>query len=85
MDKKLKCLFGIGLLSVVREPHAFGYFHIRKCCFERRIFRAARIYAKADNTIAFAHMAYPHLFEQDAVFRTLNAIIVFAAAESVPH
>ena len=73
------------MLSVVGEPLAFAYFHICKDCLEGGIFRAAGVDAELDFTSGLVHVADAHLLELDAIFGTLDAEIVFAAAKAVPH
>ena len=78
-------LFFIGGLPVMDQPFALSDFHVRKNCCEGRVLRAAGIDAESDPVSAFPHMTYPHLGKPFTIPRTLDAIIILSAAESVPH
>ena len=78
-------LFFVGGLPVMSQPFALSDFHVRKNCREGGAFRAAGIDAESDPFRALPHMTYPHLGEPFTVLRTLYAIIILSAAESVPH
>ena len=49
------------------------------------VFRRTGVDAESDRAGAFMQMADAHLMEDRAVGRMLNAVIIFAAAEPVPH
>jgi len=73
------------LLTIVGEPLAFAFYHIRKDCLEGGILRAAGVDPELDFCNSLMHVADAHLPEPNAVFGAFDAEIVFTAAEAVPH
>ena len=70
---------------IVCRPFTFRHFHDCKNRPERRIFRAAGIYPKSNRIFRIPHMANTHLLICYTIMRTFNAIVIFPAAESIPH
>ena len=75
----------VRLLAIMRRPLAFGQFHMGENCLERGIFRRAGVDAETDLSAALPHMADTHLWKMLAVSGTLDAVVIFTAAEAVPH
>lgn len=75
----------IRLLPIVCRPFTFRHFHVCKNRPERRIFRAAGINPKSNRTFRIPHMTNTHLLVCYTIIRTFNAIVIFPAAESIPH
>ena len=75
----------VRLLPVMCFPSAFRDLHIREYRLEAGILRAAGIYAIADLSFSFPHMADPHQAKVLSVLRTFYTIVILAPAEPVPH
>lgn len=75
----------VRLLPIMSLPGALSDLHIREHCRKARVLRAAGINAKAYLPDAFPHMTNSHLRKMLAILRTLNAVIIFPAAEPIPH
>ena len=58
---------------------------VRKNSFEGGILWRAGINAELDFVMPPIHMANAHLVKMDAIFRAFNTVIIFTAAEAVPH
>ena len=78
-------LFFVRFLAVVRFPGAFRHLKIGEHGRETGIFRAAGINTEADRAGTFPYMADTHLGEVFTVLGTFDALVVFTAAEAVPH
>ena len=66
-------------------PLAVCHFHIGKHRLKGRFLRGTGIDAETDFSIALLHMANSHLLEAFPVCGAFNAIIIFPAAEAIPH
>ena len=66
-------------------PLALCQLHMRKHCPEGGVLRRTGIDAEPDLFLAFVHMADAHLPEMDPVLRALYTVIIFSAAETIPH
>ena len=69
----------------MRFPGAFRDLHVGKHRCKAGILRAAGVDAEANPPAAFPHMANPHLAEMFAILRAFDAVIIFSAAQSIPH
>ena len=78
-------VLSIRLLTVVRLPHALGNLHVGEDGGERRLLGGARIDAEADLLGCCRHVADAHLTEVHAIGGALDAVVVLAAGETVPH
>ena len=78
-------VWSVGLLPIMSFPGTFCDLHLGEYGFEAGILRTACIYPEPDLSRAFPHMADTHLGIVFAVPGAFNTIIVFPAAEPVPH
>ena len=69
----------------MRFPCALRDLHTAENGCERGVLRRAGIYAEPDSACAFRHMTDSHLFPDAAVRRAFNAVVIFPAAETIPH
>ena len=66
-------------------PGALCYLHICKHSLEAGIFRTARINSEGNRSGSFPHMADSHLRKFFSIVGTLNTVIIFSPAKSIPH
>ncbi len=66
-------------------PGARRNFHICKYGLETGFFRTARIDAEPNLSGAFPHMADTHLGKVFTILGAFNAVVIFSAAEPIPH
>ena len=67
------------------KPLAGQKLHMGKCRFEGGILRAAGIDAELNGAIRLPHVANTHLGEMYTILAALDAVIIFPAAEPIPH
>ena len=66
-------------------PGALRNLHICKYGFETGFFRTACIDAEPNLSGAFPHMADTHLGKVFTILGAFNAVVIFSAAEPIPH
>ena len=69
----------------MRQPPAFRHGHVGERRPEGGILCAAGVHAEADILPGVEHVADAHLLEGLAVTGALDAVVVPASAEAVPH
>ena len=69
----------------MRLPLTFQKRHVREHGLKGGVLRGAGVDAEPDSAIPLAHMADAHLAKAHAVDGIFDAVVVFAAAEAVPH
>ena len=69
----------------MRKPRALRNLHIRKDRRERRILRRTSIYTETDLPRSLVHVADAHLLPVLTILGALDAIIIPAAAQPIPH
>lgn len=78
-------LLFVGSLTVMCKPFAVAYLKVCEACLKGRLLRAARIYSKLYLVRSLIHVADTHLLKSYAIAGALNAVIILAPAETVPH
>lgn len=66
-------------------PLALHQLHVAEYCFKGRVLRRTGVNSKSNFFVAPEHMTYSHLGEMNPVAGTLNTVIVFSSAQTVPH
>ena len=75
----------VRLLAVMGGPDALAVVKAVKARRERRVLGRARVDAKAHRTRRHGQVADAHLREGHTVARELDAEVVLAAGEPIPH